>query len=226
MKFVPTLIVSGAVAVAGFLSNQAQGAVTTTLRNDASLVGKLPDVNFSAELINYTITANVAALDATLSGGSGLLTLPGGTFTSVTNEALTLHIDFTRTAAGQPFSATGGSVDVSGNLGAAHHDFFDSSSLLIFGYTESAQQPQSFEFQFAPGTGDYGSGKFFVFLHSPINTAAGVPVVPNNNFDSAFTNAGLAQLSATGDANVPEPASLAILGLAAPLFLVRRRRTA
>jgi hypothetical protein len=210
--------IAAALAVGAFAVS-ANAAVVSQQTTPLNLHSGTNDVNVAFETLSYIVNGSSAVLSATITGGTGQIT--GTTLSgtdpngSVSATALTLTVDFTKNGSNN-FVATDGTLDVTGTIASISHNLFHSTALTNFAFTPGTST-QSMEFEFAQGTGDFGSLKTIgVELHGVYSPAPDAAL--DTSFSSSFLSNNVDVFS------VPEPASLAILGLAAPLFLRRKAR--
>jgi hypothetical protein len=219
MKLVNRYFAVAAALFAGGAAMSAHAAVITQA-SALNLHSGVNDINLAFENTSYTVTGSTAVLSSTITGDSGILSGsllpaidPNG---SITNAAITLTVDFTKS--GSNFVATDGSLLVTGDIGANLHTFIDTTSLAEIGFTPSVGT-QAIEMLFNSGTGDFGGvGQIGVQLHGVYTPA------PDSALDTSFTSSQV--VNNVDVFAVPEPASLSLLGLAAPLFIRRRKARA
>lgn len=201
MKILSTGLIA-AIMVTGL------GAAVAHATPILSLSPQAPDLNLPFVSTSYSISGSTGTFTSTITGDVGSFNFGAS---SVPNGYMTLNVTFTKT--GSAFIPTSGSIDV----GDGSTSYFKSSSFQQFA-TTTGSGPQTFQFLFGSNTGTKGTGNSIgVLLHTTPSAA------PDANFDVSFTNSA-AQASAQSDTfALPEPASLSILAVAAPMFIRRRR---
>jgi len=204
-----------------------------------NLTSAPPDVHASNVGMVYQAVTHPTL---SISGAADLLTLTGPTAQSLFNGAFTLTATFTKTGSGAAatFSATSASLTVTGKEGSTAgslQTFFSSGTMTAFGYTTNTgtNPAETFEFIFNPGmtgTSLYGSSTTAaaveVILHTPVPTSYGTGFLDNNvdttTSSTYFGNASADIFAVTGSGSPsPEPSSVALVGLAVPMLMRRRK---
>jgi len=201
-----------AIAAVGFtpIAHAAPITITTSY----------PDVTVDNGVVTLTVSGNTRVL--TMTGtttainpdGSGSVDLTQqGNFTAVLDLTLVGSV----TGANEQFTITGGNLTVTGN----NTTLWSDSAPTAFGFSNTpASNAADFEIEYGPPTGALSNGKGVdVIYHSE----GAIPNYGTNFLDVAFsTNANTA--IGLADVAAPEPTSVALLTLAAPLLLRRRRK--
>ncbi len=183
------------------------------------LVGTQPDVFMDTGSITYTVSNKTLVATGTaeyVTNGSKT-NITSGTF-SLTAKLATVS----GTGSSEVFSTVnpGSFITITG---AGPTTYFNSTNLLQFGYSTVAGS-DDFQFIFGPGTGaDYQAGKdIAVSLHGTGGTTyAPTTTALDANFGEVFLPTSTADTFNVTPA--PEPASIALVGLAVPMLLRRRK---
>lgn len=207
---------------------------TSSVDTQAASIGINPTtypIDIVSGFIPLSYTYNPATQTGTFSTGAGgvtqsIRTSVGGATTNLTTmgqfslNASFLVSDNTLNAS---LTNLSGSVLLTGgvNPGDPVHTLMASNSLQQVGFSNGGGMSKTFEFIFAPGTGDFGSlGPINIVLHTTMSGAT------LSNYNAGYMTASWGPIFSTADAVVPLPpavfmAASSLGGLA--LLRLRRR---